>query len=214
MEGRALRAGRGGPGWRCGAADDGLGRVTPLQPPRARTRARGLVVGAVLALGLSGCSGPGDVLGGGPPDDASIKDFCGAFDGLTEALLGSLDLGATEREQAGAVVDVLQGWAADLEKVGTPADIPDAAREGFEVLIETAQDLPDDASISDLEALEGELSGSDREAVEAFTGYASDTCPSALPGLPSGAPSDLPSDLPSDFGTDLPSEPPAESPAS
>lgn len=173
---------------------------------RATARKATLAVAATaLALGtLAGCGGDGGS-GSAAPDDASQEDFCEAFatlfkDIMAQALSGDPEL----------TVKAIKDWADDMQDVGTPEDMPDEAREGFEVFIDAARDLPDDATLEDLQALGDDLPEEDQAAGDAFGDWASETCPDALlPGLPSEIPSDLPTELPSDLESmmsELPSD--------
>ena len=93
----------------------------------------------------------------------------------------------------------------DLEDTGTPDDMPDDAREGFELII----DIADEADSSkDAEKKVEDLSKDEQKKVEAFSTYTVKKCLD-MPDLPSDLPTDLPTDaaerLPSDL-TDIPSD--------
>ena len=143
---------------------------------------RGALVGAgvVLVAGvLTGCGG-----GSGAPDDASEKDFCDGFQKLGES---------------GDDFDKSKDAFKDLEDTGTPDDMPDDAREGFELII----DIADEADSSkDAEKKVADLSKDEQKKVEAFSTYTVKKCMD----LPTELPSDLPTELPSDFPSDLPSD--------
>ncbi len=167
----------------------------------------------MLGISLSACSGGTGVAGiGGSPEDASVDDFCQAYTSLQDSILEDLDPSASPEDQAQRAVGLLQDWTSRLEEVGTPSDIPDEARQGYELIIETASDLPTDAAPSDISGLESQFSDAQNEAADAFGTYATETCPVSLPDLPSELPSDLPTDqLPSDLPTDrLPSDLPSD----
>ncbi len=166
-----------------------------------RTRAALTIAGTALVLGsLTGCGSSDD--GGdaaGPPDDASLEDFCTTFSSLTSNLLG----GGGSDGSASSIKD----WAADLEKVGTPSEMPADARDGFEILIEQASKIDGDASLQDLQQLEKDVSKKDAEKALAFSTWAVKECPNPLSDklddLPSELPSDLPTELPSDLASQL-----------
>lgn len=159
------------------------------------------VASTALVLGaVAGCGGDGS--SSSAPDDASKDDFCEAFSGLFEGILA--DVGAGDVSESDSVA-AIKDWAADMREVGTPSEMPDQAREGFEVFVEAAEDLDENASLGDLESLGGDLSAADQEAGDAFGTWAIENCPSALPGL-DDLPSDLPTELPSELGSELPSE--------
>jgi hypothetical protein len=123
---------------------------------------RRLIAGASLALAaafLTGCGGDAD----DAPDDASSEDFC-------EAMESAPDGEGTPSE------DDIQEWADELADTGTPDDIDDDQREGFEILVETLDDAdPDD--YADDAGLEDVIEDSDdREKVTAFFTYYGETC--------------------------------------
>lgn len=164
---------------------------------RATARRTTLAVAAMaLTLGtLAGCGG--DDGGSSAPDNASQDDFCESYATLfTEIMAQAMSDDPT------VAVKAIKEWAANMEDVGTPEDMPDEARDGFEVFIDAARDLPDDATLEDLEGLGDDLSESDQEAGDAFGDWATETCGDALmPDL-----SDLPSEVASDLPTELPSD--------
>ena len=155
---------------------------------------RAALVGAglVLMAGLvSGCSDTPDEAS----DDASKKDFCDEF-----AKLG----------ESGDDFDKSKDAFKDLEETGTPEDIPDDAREGFEIIIEIAGDAD---SEKDAEKQAEDLSKEDQTKLAAFGTYTVKTCmdvPELPSDLPTELPSDFPTELPSDFPTELPSDFPSD----
>lgn len=129
--------------------------------------ARAAVTAAALVAVLAGCSS-------GPPTDASVEDFCKVFDDFNTA---ATDLGedAETADRIKAIKDV----GKDLEEVGTPEDISDEARAGFEVTIEAIADLPDDASEDEVDKyIEDSLTDEEQKQSEAFDEYVSETCES------------------------------------
>ena len=134
---------------------------------RIKRPAAAVGAAALLAFSLTAC--------GGAPTDASEEDFC-------EAVL----------EQPGNDADSIHDWADELEEVGTPEDIPDDAREGFELLVDTAKDVDDDDL--DDENFADEFSDDDQEKFTAYSAYLAETCIG-----------DLPTEIPTDL-TDLPTE--------
>ena len=81
----------------------------------------------------------------------------------------------------------VQDWGAEIEEVGTPEDIPDAARAGFEAIVEQAKDI--DAADFDTEKLEElEMGGADasaevKEQAQAFSDYLTETCGNPMDNL-------------------------------
>lgn len=107
-------------------------------------RFKAWIAAAVLVMGsAAGCGddGGGESGGGGggdqprgadAPRDASVEDFCATFEET------SLTTGADA--------------AAKLAATGTPPDIPDDARRGFEYLIDHPEGGADVATNDDVEA--------------------------------------------------------------
>lgn len=157
---------------------------------------------ALVLAGLTGCGGDDDGGGSSASGDASTDDFCAAFNGLYEKVLTQ----ASEADSAD-MIKALKEWAADIEDVGTPDEMPEDARHGFEVFVDTAKDIDDDATLDDLQNLGDDLSEKDEKDGEAFSDWTTENCPLDIPGLPNA--SDLPSDLPSDL-EDLPSDLPTD----
>ncbi|KAA1421964.1 hypothetical protein F0U44_06815 [Nocardioides humilatus] len=119
---------------------------------------------ALFALSLSAC--------GGPPDDASVADFCKAIHDTSWAT--SLD----ETSDGDEIVKALQKWRDKLDETGTPKGIPDDARKGFEITIDTLSDVKaeDFDSPDDLGDINGDLSKEDEDKVEALNDYSTDKC--------------------------------------
>jgi hypothetical protein len=123
---------------------------------------------AGLALALTGVAGCGD---DGAPTDASEDDFCANLTTLEEEL-GSFG----EDPDVATVVEVMKGIADDMVETGTPEDMPDDAREGWQLTMDAMQDLDDDASEEDVAALGSDFSDSDEEKTAAFDDYLDKTC--------------------------------------
>ena len=128
-----------------------------------------------LAAGLSACAAPV------PPTDASAEDFCEA----QETLFADLDLGSGDEPTSDDVAKSLADWADAVEEVGTPADMPDDARAGFERVVELAREAaPEDFDEDGIPALPEELSEKSRAQSRAFTEYVAETCGPGGAGLP------------------------------
>lgn len=136
---------------------------------------------AVLALALGACGGDsgdsgdtGDSSGDdGPPTDASTEEYCGVVNDPT--YFEELDQNSDEQDY----VDAVQAIAGDLRDVGTPDDISDDERDGFVIQLDAVDDLDaDDIDFEgDEDPLLAGLSDGDREKVEAYRAYESETCP-------------------------------------
>ena len=122
-----------------------------------------------LVAGLAGCSG--DSAG----SSTSTAEFCDAYNDLFQKVLGA------DPGDAAGTVRAFKAWAADMEQVEAPADMPDDARHGFELFLEQAQGIDDDASLDDLARLSEGLSDADRADGEAFNGWTTDNCPLGAP---------------------------------
>jgi hypothetical protein len=111
--------------------------------------------GLVLVAGtLTAC--------GGPPDDASKSDFCKS-------------IAAAPSEDKPSQDDVDE-WVDELKDTGTPKDIDDDERNGYEVLVDAlddadVDDLGDDSGFEDLVD-----DGDDRKDVEKFLDYYAEAC--------------------------------------
>jgi len=159
---------------------------------------RSLATGAavvIAGLSLVGCGdddggGGGGADAGDAPDNASTEEFCKVFTDVTADLSG----GGSADEQADAAHEV----ADKFNDVGTPEDMPEDARNGFEVFIGFLGDVDAD----DIEAF-SETDPSDDQAfadalgideadvadVTAFFTYAATACVGDLSQLPSDLPS-------------------------
>ena len=140
-----------------------------------------LVAGTATACGGDG----GDA--GGAPEDASVEEFCKPFtDAADDAKVGDV--------------------ADELRDVGTPEDIPDDARKGFEFLIENAEDLDkNQETLDDEEAFKDKYGDDEFAQIEAFIEYLGKTCVPELSDVPTdGLPTDDLSDLPTDGLSDVP----------
>jgi hypothetical protein len=124
--------------------------------------------------------------GGGAPSDASEKDFCDTQTSLLQDLLPD-DMTNPEIPSDQEMAKAVKNWGKKLEEVGTPDDIPDDARKGFERVMEQANDIdPADFSIDKLEQLESggaEASAEAKKQAQAFTDYLTETCGNPLDDL-------------------------------
>ncbi len=148
---------------------------------RTQTRTRLTLSSAVLLVGAaaSACGGGGS----GAPDDASTKDFCATQSNLFKNLMPT-DMANPEVPTGKEMATAFKEWAADLEEVGTPEDISEDARAGFEALIEQVGDIdPEDFSIDKLEELSkggAKASKATEKEATAFADYLTKTCGNPL----------------------------------
>lgn len=111
----------------------------------------------VLAAGLSltACSGP--------PEGASIDDFCEAID--------------TSRVGEDPGQDEIDDFVQNLEDTGTPEGIPDDAREGFEKFVDLLGDIDADADENDIQKqIEDDTDTDDEANIEALFKYVGEEC--------------------------------------
>lgn len=133
---------------------------------------------------------------GGASSDADKDEFCDAWKNTSQVALDSGDF------------DKMKEAYEDAFDVGTPEDIGDDAREGFEVMKDQVDDVDSEDDLEDFD----EPDEDDAKKVTKFQEYLAEECGDALtPDIetPDGMPSDLPSNLPSEMPTELPSELPS-----
>lgn len=144
------------------------------EPTQGEQMKLGLVA-ASLILVAGGAVGCGDDGGGGGgltgKNAPSTDDFCGALkdfqDDFTEA---------DPTKDLKGYIKALKDAADKLEDIGTPDDMPDDAKDGFDITIETINDLDDDATLDDLAKI-GEVSDEDQKKIDALDDYIAKECP-------------------------------------
>jgi hypothetical protein len=141
-----------------------------------------LVLGLVAGCGGSNSSATGD--GGdaasGPPQNASVEDFCGAFLDLIQQVSQAGD--DITDEQA---VKLAKDLADKLSEVGTPADMPEGARRAFETAIAKIRATQDDATREEMTKAAQDLTDEQKQDQQALSDYITEKCMDQL--LPSGA---------------------------
>lgn len=152
---------------------------------RTTSRTRLTVSTIVLLIGAA-ASACGGGAGGGAPTDASEKEFCQTQSSLLEDLLPE-DMANPELPSDEQMAKAVKDWGAKLEEVGTPDDIPDDARKGFEAVVEQANEIDaSDFSIEKLEELEAggkDASAEAKKQAASFEKYLTDTCGNPLDNL-------------------------------
>ena len=117
----------------------------------------------VLAAGsLSSC--------GGPPTDASKSEFCGAFQDFQKSTQNFSD------GDDAKIIKALKDFGDKLQEIGTPSNISDSARAGFEKTLDQIDGLKDDAKVDELSKLDDELSSQEKKNSDAFDKYLTDEC--------------------------------------
>ncbi len=157
-----------------------------------------MTTAAILVGAVTSACGGGAGGGGAAPSDASEGDFCDTQSSLIEDLLPD-DLTNPEVPSNEEMAEAVKGWGAKLEEVGTPGDIPDDARKGFEAVVQQAKDIDaSDFSIDKLEELEQggkDASAEVKEQAAAFSDYLTKTCGNPMDDLELPEPPQL-TDLP------------------
>lgn len=153
-----------------------------------------IAAGVMLLGGMStACGDEAD----DTPDDPSTAEFCGAME-------AGPDDGRPSQDE-------LDDWVDELRNTGTPADLTEDERNGFESIVEAM----DDADVDDFDE-ESQLEDlvrdeDDREDAEKFFTYYVRTC--AAIQTPSDWPSEVRSDRPTVGPTEAPPGEGAEQPS-
>lgn len=128
-------------------------------------------LGVLLVTSLCACTGAGSR----PPHDASLESFCTAYFRLFTGDIASIDPRSSDADQQTIMVEAMRSWGEQLAAVGTPADMAQQARDGFELIVRYAGDL-DPGETANLALLAEELTESELAATEAFEDYATQRC--------------------------------------
>lgn len=129
----------------------------------------------LLALSLTACGGSD---ADDAPESASKEDFCEVYRDEPDE---SADLESKSvDEQVDYAIDYLRDATDRLKDVGTPEDIPDDAREGYELYLDVIDDLSDDELKDVLTAgddpFRDAFSDDEQEKADAFDDWANDYC--------------------------------------
>lgn len=130
---------------------------------------------ALLAGGLTACGGDDP---SSAPADASRKDFCEAYASQISALARSAREDGPDR-----AAEAMRDWSRRAQEIGTPVDMPDDARRGFETIVEEIDALGSGPTQRELDALGEDLGARAQREVAAFGEYAVSSCPEAVEGL-------------------------------
>ena len=162
----------------------------------ARRRTRSLAAaGALVLLGaLTACGDDGGDAADpeSAPQSASKEEFCDAFGNV---FTGIMEAGDDEQAQIAAVKDAVD----ELAEVGTPEDMPEDARKGFEIFVGLFDDVDEDTTAEELDQLGNDLSEEENAAGEAFTTWAMEECPDAFGDLTPSEGTEMPEELESDL---------------
>ncbi len=128
----------------------------------------------LLALSLSACGDDEEDPKSDAPAGASEEEFCDAFNDV----LG--DLASIETQPTAEQWTTLQDKVETLDDVGTPGDISDDNRDGFEVLVKAVTETAYDESLDFTAAIPG-ASESEQAKATSFVQYAATLCVDATP---------------------------------
>jgi len=120
----------------------------------------------LVGLGASACGGGAS----GAPKDASVEDFCSTMQGFGDD--------SAEESKVADHVD-------ELKDTGTPSDMPEDARKGFEFIIENAEKLDETGkTLADQAAFEDAFSPDAYTQLMALFTYYGSTCLNLPTDLP------------------------------
>src|SRR4051794_20115930 len=132
----------------------------------------GLLAASLILVGggAVGCGVDGDG-GGGGGDKTSTADFCGALKDFQN------DFSQTDpTKDIKGYIQALKDAADKLDEGGTPDDMPDDAKAGFDLTIKTIDDLDEHATLDDLAKI-GDHRVADQNKIDALDTYISKECP-------------------------------------
>ena len=130
-----------------------------------------LVVGLLAGCGDDGAGGDDAA---DAPSDASVEEFCQPFvDMLQEVSAQGEDLSDED------AVRLAKETADKLREAGTPADMPEDARKGFELVVEKLAELPDDATKDEVEKAQ-QLTEEEQTYSTALSQYIASKCADQL----------------------------------
>jgi hypothetical protein len=136
-----------------------------------------LLAAPLLVAGLLAGCGDGGAGGGDAadaPSDASVEEFCQPFvDMLQEVSAQGEDLSDAD------AVQLAKETADKLREAGTPVDMPEDARRGFELVVEKLAELPDDATKDEVEKAQ-ELTEEEQTYSTALSQYIASNCADQL----------------------------------
>ena len=134
----------------------------------------------LLVVGLlAGCGDDGGDGGDGAadaPKNATVEEFCQPFVDMYDDVVAK----GAEISDADAVT-IAKDTAEKLREAGTPEDMPEDARKGWELVIEKLADLDDDATKEEVQAAQN-LSQEEQEYSHALAKYVAENCADQLAG--------------------------------
>jgi hypothetical protein len=133
-----------------------------------------LLAAPVLAVGLLAGCGDDGADAADAPSNASVEEFCQPFvDMLQEVTEQGEDISDED------AVALAKETADKLREAGTPEDMPEDARQGFELVVKKLADLPDDATKDEVEKAQA-LTEEEQKYSDALSKYIAEKCADQL----------------------------------
>jgi hypothetical protein len=120
-----------------------------------------------MCAALAACGSPA----GAAPTDASREDFCAAISWFTTEGLDRFTGGEFPPAEDD-LADLARDWSARLVEVGTPENMSDDARAGFEKFV----DRIDDIEGGDIASMGWDGDNPDGDAETGFSNYVTNAC--------------------------------------
>jgi hypothetical protein len=133
-----------------------------------------LVAGLLAGCGDDGGDDAGDAADA--PKNATVEEFCQPFVDMYNDVT---DQGA-DISDADAVA-IAKDTADKLREAGTPEDMPEDARKGWELVIEKLSELDEDATKEEVQEAQS-LTEEEQEYSEALAQYVASKCADAMAG--------------------------------
>ena len=125
------------------------------------------VLAVVVCAALSGCGGAADAA----PTDASRDDFCASMRWFVSEGLDRL-AGGQFPPPEDDLAELARDWSEHLVEVGTPENMSDDAREGFEKFVGRIDDIDG----GDMSEFGWDGANAEGDAEKAFSNFVSNTC--------------------------------------
>jgi hypothetical protein len=124
---------------------------------------------AAAALALAGCADDSSERPSRADEGPSVTRFCDALDRFQG------DFADADAADLPSYVRALKDAAERLDRVGTPGDMSQSARDGFDLTVEKITALPDEPTEADLTGM-GEVGPGEQTPLDALDDYIADSC--------------------------------------